>query len=59
MAQSVKRSTLAQVMISRFTGLSHTSGSVLIARSLEPASDSVYPSLSGPSQLVLFFSLKK
>ena len=46
MAQSVKRLTLAQVMISRLMSLSPESGSVLAARSLEPASDSVSPSLS-------------
>ena len=44
--QSVKRLTLAQVMISRFVSPSPMSGSVLIAQSLEPASDSVPPSLS-------------
>ena len=42
-AQSVKHLTLAQVMISRFVGLSPTSGSVLTAQSLDPASDSVSP----------------
>ena len=46
MAQSVERLTAAQVMISQFAGLSPVSGSVLTARSLEPASDSVSPSLS-------------
>ena len=45
-AQSVNRLTLAQVMISQFMGSSPTSGSVLTAQSLEPASDSVSPSLS-------------
>ena len=48
MAQSVKRPTLAQVMISLFMGLNPASGSVLTAQSLEPASDSVSPSLSAP-----------
>ena len=44
-AQSVKRVTSAQVMISQFVSLSPASDSVLKARSLEPASDSVsYPS---------------
>ena len=38
-AQSVKHPTLAQVMISRFVSSSPASGSVLTARSLEPASD--------------------
>ena len=46
MAQSVKHPTLAQVMIVRFVGSSPMSGSVLTAQSLEPASDSVSPSLS-------------
>ena len=41
----VKRLTLAQVMISQFMGLSPASGSVLTAQSLEPASNSVSPSL--------------
>ena len=44
----------AQVMISRFMGSSPGSGSVLTAWSLKPASDSVSPSLSAPSLLVLF-----
>ena len=46
MAQSVKRPTSAQVMISQFVSLSSASGSVLTAQSLESASDSVSPSLS-------------
>ena len=37
--------TLAQVMISHFLSSSPTSGSVLTAQSLKPASDSVSPSL--------------
>ena len=41
MAQSVKRPTSAQVMISWFTSLSPMLGSLLTAQSLEPASDSV------------------
>ena len=40
--------TLAQVMISRFLGLSPAWGSVLTAQSLEPASDSVSLSVSLP-----------
>ena len=40
-AQWVKCPTSAQVMISWFVGWSPTSGSVLSAQSLEPASDSV------------------
>ena len=45
-AQSVKHPTSAQVMILRFVSSSPASGSVLTARRLEPASDSVSPSLS-------------
>ena len=45
-AQSVERPTSAQVMASRFVGSSPASGSVLAAQSLEPASDSVSPSVS-------------
>ena len=45
MAQTVDRPTSAQVMISRLLGFSPTSGSVLVAQSLEPASDSVSPFL--------------
>ena len=45
-AQWVKPATSAQVMISQFIGLSPVSCSVLTARSLEPALDSVSPSLS-------------
>ena len=45
-AQSVKRLTSAQVMISRFVSSSPASGSVLTAQSLEPVSDSVSPFLS-------------
>ena len=48
MAQYVKCLTLAQVMISQFVGLGPTSGSVLTAQNLEPASDSRSPSLSAP-----------
>ena len=58
MAQSVKRPTSTQVMISRFVSSSPASGSVLTARSLEPASDSVSPSLSAPPPLMLCLSLK-
>ena len=49
MAQLVKHPTSAQVTISWFVSLSPRSGSVLTARSLEPASDSVPPSLSAPT----------
>ena len=51
-AQSVERPTSAQVTISRFMSSSPTSGSVLTARSLEPASESVTPSVSAPVPLV-------
>ena len=43
-AQLVKRPTLAQVMTSQFVSSSPASG--LMTQSLEPASDSVSPSLS-------------
>ena len=56
-AQSVKRLILAQVMISWFVGLSPAWGYVLTARSLEPASDSVSPSLTAPPLLTLFLAL--
>ena len=58
MVQSVKRSALAQVMISQFPSLSPTSGSVLTAQILEPASDSVSPSLSLCLSLALLSLLK-
>ena len=57
-AQLVVHPTLAQVMLSRFVSSSPVSGSVLIAGSLGPASDSVSPSLSAPPLLVLSLSLK-
>ena len=56
MAQSVKRPTSAQVMISQFVSSSPTSGSVLTAQSLEPASDPVSPSLSLPLPLTISLS---
>ena len=56
-AQSVKPPTSAQVMISWSVSLSPTSGSVLTAQSLEPASDSVSLSRSGPPPLMLCLSL--
>ena len=58
-AQSVERPTLAQVMISQYQGSSPVSGSVLTAQSLEPASDSVSPSLSAPPLLMLCLSLSQ
>ena len=57
MAQAVERQTSAQVMISRLVGSSPASGSALTARSLEPASDSAFPSFSAPPLLVLGLSL--
>ena len=57
MAQLVKRLTLAQVMISWLVSLSPNSGCVLTAQSLEPALDSVSPSLSAPPLLTLSLSL--
>ena len=56
-AQLVKHLTSAQVMISQFVSLSPALGSVLTAQSLEPASDSVSPSLSAPPPLMLCLSL--
>ena len=56
MIQLVKHPTSAQVMISRFVSSSPASGSVLTARSLEPASDSVSPSLLAPPPLTLCLS---
>ena len=57
MAESVERPTSAQVTISQFVSSSPTSGSVLTAQSLEPASDSASPSLSAPPLLILFLSV--
>ena len=56
-AQSVRRPTSAQVMISQFVSLSPALGSVLTTQSLEPVSDSVSPSLSAPPQLTLCHTL--
>ena len=47
-AQSVKYPNSAQVIILLFMSSSPASGSVLTAQGLEPASDSVSPSLSLP-----------
>ena len=58
-AQSVERPTSAQVMISQFVSSSPASGSVLTAQDLEPASDSVSPSLSAPPPLMLCLSLSQ
>ena len=57
--QSVERPTSAQVMISGSVSSSPASGSVLTARSLQPASDSVSPSASVPPLLTLCLSLSK
>ena len=59
MTQSVKRLTLAQVMILQFLGLSPMSDSVLTAQSLEPASDSVSLSLCSSPAHTLSLSLSK
>ena len=56
-AQSVECPTSAQVMISQLVSSSPASGSVLAAQNLEPASDSVSPSLSAPPLLSLSLSL--
>ena len=61
-AQMVKHPTSAQVMISCSVGSSPASGPVLTARSLEPASDPVSPSVFVPPLLalcLLFLSLSK
>ena len=52
-AQSVKRPTSAQVTISPSVSLSPASGSGLTAQSLEPVSDSVFPSFSHPPLFML------
>ena len=59
MAQSVKCPTSAQVMISQSMSLSPASGSVLIAQSLETASDSEASSLSAPLPLALYLKNRK
>ena len=59
-AQSVKRQTSAQVMISWFVSLSPTSGSVMTAQSLEPVLGfCVSLSFSAPPLLMLCLSLSK
>ena len=58
-AQSVERPISSQVMISWFMGLSPASGSLLTAQSLQPALDSVSPSLSAPPLLTLCLSLSQ
>ena len=59
MAQLVKHTTLAQVMISWFMSSNPVLGSVLTAQSLEPALDSVSPSLSALPLLMLCLSLSQ
>ena len=56
-AQLIKCPTSAHVTSSWFLSSSPASGSVLTAQSLEPASDSVSPSLSAPPPLMLCLSL--
>ena len=56
-AQLVERLTSSHVTISEFVSSSPALGSVLIAQSLEPASDSVSPSLLLPAH-TLSLSLK-
>ena len=58
-AQSVKRLTSAQVMISQSASSSPVSGSVLTAQSLEPVSGSVSPSLCAPPPLMLCLCLSE
>ena len=57
-AQLVACPALAQVVILQFVVSSPKSGFVLTARILEPALDSVFPSLSVPSPLALCLSQK-
>ena len=56
-AQSLEHPTSARVTISQFMSSSLASGSMLTAQSLEPASDSVSPSLSAPPLLTHCLSL--
>ena len=58
-AQLVKCPTSAQVKISWFGTSNPALGSVLTAQSLEPAWDSVSPSLSAPPLLMLCLCLSK
>ena len=58
-AQSVKLPTQALVMISWFVSSSHASGSALTAQSLEPASDSMFPTLSVSFPCLFSLSLSK
>ena len=56
MVQSVERPTSAWVMILQLASSSPSLDSVLTAQNLEPALDSVSPSLSAPPPLVLCLS---
>ena len=58
-AQSVKRPTSAQIMISWSMGSSPVSGFVLTVQSLELVSDSVSPSLFDPPPFMLCLSLSQ
>ena len=58
MAQWVGHLTLVEVMIFWAVSLSPASGSALTAQSLEPAADSVSPSLSALPSCTLSLSLK-
>ena len=58
-AQSVERPTSAQVTISWSVSSSPTSGSGLMAQSLEPASDYMSPSLSAPPPFMLCLYLSQ
>ena len=57
MAQLVELPNSGQVMTSRSVNSSPVSGSMLTAQSLDPASDSVSPSLSALTPLTLCFTL--
>ena len=59
MAQAVECPTSGQVMISQLVSSSPASGSVLTAQNLEPALDSVSPSLSAPNPLAFCLCLSQ
>ena len=59
LAQSVELLTSAPVMILQLTSSSPMLGSVLTTQSLEPASDSVSPSLSAAPLLMLCLSVSQ
>ena len=58
-AQLVERPTSARVMISQSVSSSPASGSVLTTQNLEPALDSLSPSLSAPPPLTHCLSLSQ